>query len=66
MKIKPLQSPDAGSSVSKAFTFKLYASLFALCLLFTSLTGFAQIKIGTNPATIGANSNLEVGAANRE
>jgi len=43
---------------------KVFASaMFAGMMLFGSSV-FAQVKIGTNPATIGGTSNLEVEAAN--
>lgn len=41
----------------------LCSAMFAGILLFSSSV-FAQVKIGTNPTTISANSNLEVEATN--
>ena len=42
----------------------LCTAMFAGALLFGSSSVFAQVKIGTNPTTIGSNSNLEVEASN--
>jgi hypothetical protein len=42
---------------------KVASTLFAAALLFGSSAVFAQVKIGTNPATIEPNSNLEVEAS---
>lgn len=42
----------------------LGSSMFVATLLFGSSAVFAQVKIGTNPTTIGSASSLEVEAAN--
>lgn len=42
------------------FSTKLLAVVFTSALLLTSSTLFAQVKVGANSETIGANSNLEV------
>ena len=44
------------------FSKKLRSTLFASALMLTSATLFAQVKVGANSETIGANSNLEVEA----
>ncbi|WP_254411168.1 hypothetical protein [Dyadobacter diqingensis] len=41
----------------------LFPALFAAVMLFNSSSLFAQVKIGTNPTTINAASNLEVEAS---
>lgn len=45
------------------FQTKIISVLFAAALLLGSSSVFAQVKIGTNPATIEPNSNLEVEAS---
>lgn len=55
MKTKHLLTSISGKKVS--------AALFAAALLLGSSAAFAQVKIGTNPATIEPNSNLEVEAS---
>lgn len=42
---------------------KLYPGLFVVTMLLASSAAYAQVKIGTNPTAIGANSNLEVEAS---
>lgn len=37
-----------------------FTSLFAISMIITSATTFAQVKIGSNPTTISANANLDV------
>ena len=46
----------------KSFTKIFFAAAF-LAMLWGSSSVFAQVKIGTNPTTIGANNNLEVEAS---
>jgi hypothetical protein len=41
----------------------IYSALFAAAMLFATTSAFAQVKIGTNPTTIEATSNLEVEAS---
>ncbi|MBD2699168.1 hypothetical protein IC229_00870 [Spirosoma sp. BT702] len=43
---------------------KLNSIFYALTLALLTSTAYAQVKIGSNPGTIGATSNLEVEAAN--
>ena len=43
----------------------LTGTMFAVALLFSS-SSFAQVKIGTNPTTIGTSSNLEIEATNNK
>ena len=45
---------------------RLLSSAAFAAMTFASSAVFAQVKIGTNPTTIGANSNLEVEAANNK
>lgn len=47
-------------------TTALFSALLFTIGLAVSPASFGQVKIGTNPATIGANSNLEVEAANNK
>lgn len=49
---------------TQTFTKKMRAVLFTCVLLFTTSVLFAQVKIGTNPANISGNSNLEIEATN--
>lgn len=49
--------------LSKIWGTQMPSALFAAALLFGSSAAFAQVKIGTNPATIEPNSNLEVEAS---
>ncbi|MBE9461700.1 hypothetical protein ACFP1I_30765 [Dyadobacter subterraneus] len=46
------------------FSKKHFAVTLVSAIIFTSSTLFAQVKIGANSTTIGANSNLEVEATN--
>lgn len=46
------------------FSKKHFAVTLVSAFILTSTTLFAQVKIGANSATIGANSNLEVEATN--
>lgn len=46
------------------FSTKLFTVTFVSAFILTSSTLFAQVKIGANSTTIGANSNLEVEATN--
>lgn len=50
---------------TRQLTRLLFSATFAMAT-FVSSAVFAQVKIGTNPTTIGANSNLEVEAANNK
>ncbi|MBD2699167.1 hypothetical protein IC229_00865 [Spirosoma sp. BT702] len=43
---------------------KLNSIFYALTLALLTSTAYAQVKIGTNPGTIGATSNLEVESSN--
>lgn len=47
-------------------TTTLFSTLVFTVGLAASSASFAQVKIGTNPTTIGANSNLEVEATNNK
>jgi hypothetical protein len=47
----------------KQFTTKLWTALFGAAVLLSSSELMAQVKIGTNPTTIGATNNLEVEAS---
>lgn len=47
-------------------TTTLFSAITLTLGLVASSASFAQVKIGTNPATIGANSNLEVEATNNK
>ena len=44
----------------------LCSAMFAAAVMFGSSSAFAQVKIGTAPTTIDANSNLEVQATNNK
>lgn len=48
---------------ANSFT-KILSAATVVALLSTSSSVFAQVKIGSNPATIGSSSNLEVEATN--
>jgi hypothetical protein len=47
-------------------TTTLFSNLLIVTLMASAGTAFGQVKIGTNPTTIGANSNLEVEAVNNK
>jgi hypothetical protein len=47
----------------KQFTTKLWTALFGAAMLLSSSELMAQVKIGSNPTTIGATNNLEVEAS---
>ncbi|WP_254560943.1 hypothetical protein [Dyadobacter diqingensis] len=45
---------------------KISRAIFLVTLLLSATLSSAQVKIGTNPTTIGSNSNLEVEATNNK
>jgi len=50
--------------MTKQLSNRLLAVTFAAGLILTSSALFAQVKVGANSTTIGANSNLEIEATN--